>query len=79
MYSLLNIITKGDTDKYQLIHDLAFPYDTDQSVNSCIPREFVSIQYHYIGEVINIAVILGRECQGSCIDILSAFRNQPMS
>ena len=79
VYSPLNIVPKGDTEQYRLIHDLAFPYDTDQSVNSCIPREWASVQYHYIDEVINIAVVLGRECQGARIDILSAFRNQPMS
>ena len=78
VYSPLNIVPKGDTEKYHLIHDLAFPYDTDQSINSCILREWASVQYHYINEVINITVILSRECQGSCIDILSAFHNQPM-
>ena len=79
IYSPLNIVPKGDTDKYRLIHDLAYPYDSDQSVNSCIPQEWASVQYHYIEEVMNIAVILGRECQGSRIDILSGFHNQPMS
>ena len=79
VYSPLNIVPKGDTDKYQLIHDLVFQYNTDHSVNSCIPREFTSVQYHFIDEVINIAVVLGHECQGLHIDILSAFRNQRMS
>ena len=79
VYSPINIVPKGDTDKYHLIHDLAYPYDSDQSVNSCIPQEWASVQYHYIDEVINIAVILGHECQGLHIDILSAFCNQPMS
>ena len=79
IYSPLNIVPKGDTDKYRLIHDLAYPYDSDQSVNSCIPWEWTSVQYHYIDEVINIVVVLGQECQGSRIDISSPFHNQPMS
>ena len=79
VYSPLNIVPKGNTDKYRLIHDLAFLYDTDQSVNSCIAWELASVQYHYIDEVINIAVVLGHEYQGLHIDILSAFCNQPMS
>ena len=62
VYLPINIVPKGDTDKYHLIHDLAYPYDSNQSVNSCIPREWALVQYHYIDEVINIAVVLGREC-----------------
>ena len=29
IYSLLNIFQKGDTDKYRLIHDLAYPYNSE--------------------------------------------------
>ena len=37
--------------KWRLIHDLAFPYDNETSINLCIPDENPSIEYHYIDEV----------------------------
>ena len=47
-------------------------------MNSCIPRSMAVVQYHHLDEVINIALVLGVGCVGRRIDILSAFRNQPI-
>ena len=78
VYSPLNIVPKaGSPMEFQLIHDLAYPY-TDQSVNSCIPPSNASVQYHYIDEVMEMALKLGTATWGARIDIKHAFRNQPM-
>ena len=69
---------EGQKQKWRLIHDLAYPYDRDQSVNSCIPDEHCMVQYHYIDEVIELALALGEGIWGARIDILFAFRNQTM-
>ena len=68
VFSPLNIIPKaGDQDaedekKWKLIHDLTFPYN-EESVNSCIPEENSSVEYHYIDEVIRMAIAIGtRTC-----------------
>ena len=42
----------------RLIHDLAYPYNSE-SVNSCIPEENLSVQYHHIDEVINMVLTIG--------------------
>ena len=79
VFSPLNIVPKvGSPNRYRLIHDLAFPYGTDQSVNSCIPTENSSVQYHYIEEVIDMGIEIGVSATAAHVDAAFAFRNQPM-
>ena len=74
VYSPINIVPKsGSTDKYRLIHDLAFLYNSDESVNSCIPESNASLQYHYIEEVIEMGLALGAVlwvCANRCLTCL---------
>ena len=85
VYSPLNIVPKaGDEEtseekKWHLIHDLTYLYDGVNSVNACIPEENSSMEYHYIDEVIGMALAIGTGCWGARIDVESAFRQQPMS
>ena len=75
VYSPLHIVPKaGSENKYRLIHNLAFPYNED-SVNRSIPPEESSVQYHYIGELIEMAIRLGKDSWGCRVDFSHAFRN----
>ena len=79
VFSLLNIVLKaGSPNHYRLLHDLAYPYGTDQSVNSCILEENSSVQYHYIDEVIDMGIEIGVSATAARVDAAFAFRNQPM-
>ena len=78
VFSPLNIIPKaGSEGEYQLIHDLAYPYNS-QSLNSCIPQEEASVQYRYLEDVINMAMEIGTSAWGARIDVKHAFRNLPI-
>ena len=77
VFSPINIVPKPGTKKYRLIHDLAYPYN-NESVNSCIPEENSSVQYHHIDEVINMAIAIGVCARGARCDIETAFRHQSM-
>ena len=78
VFSPLNIVPKaGSKDKYRLIHDSAYPYNSE-SVNSCILMEHTSIQYHTIDEVINMGMQLGTGTFAGWEDIEHAFHNQPL-
>ena len=77
VYSPINIVPKSNTNKWRLIHDLAYPY-SDQSVNSCIPPENASVKYHHIDEVIKMAMAIGKLVVGARCDVESAFRHQSM-
>ena len=85
VYSPLNIGSKAgdeeatDEKKWHLIHDLVYPYDGINSVNACIPEENSSVEYHYIDEVIRIAITIGTGCWSTRINVESTFRQQPMS
>ena len=70
---------EGQKKKWRLIHELAYPYDGDQSINSCIPEEHCTVQYHYIDKVSKLMVALGEGIWGVHINILFAFQNQPMA
>ena len=75
VYSPLHLVPKaGNLDKYRLIHNLAFPY-TEQSVNKSIPKEESSVTYHYIDELIEMALTLGENIWGCRVDFSHAFRN----
>ena len=73
VFSPINIVPKPGTKKYRLIHDLAYPYNSE-SVNSCIPEE----KYHHINEVINMALAIGMCTCGARCDIETDFRHQSM-
>ena len=78
VFSPLNIIPKaGSKDKYRLIHDLAYPYNSE-SMNSCIPTEHASIQYHTIDEVIDMGMQLRTGTFAGWEDIEHAFHNQTL-
>ena len=78
VFSPLNIVPKaGNPGKWRLIHDLASPYNRN-SVNSCIPEENSSVQYHYIDEVIDMGIAIGKGAWGCRVDINHAFRNLPI-
>ena len=75
VFSPLHIVPKaGSENKYRLIHNLAFPYN-EESVNRSIPPEESSVQYHYIGELIEMAIRLGKDIWGCRVDFAHAFRN----
>ena len=68
VYSPIHLVNKArDPNKSRLIHNLAFPYN-DQSVNQCIPPSQSSIQYHYIDELIDFAISLGKDIWGCRVD-----------
>ena len=77
VFSPINIVLKAGTKKYRLIHDLAYPYNCE-SVNSCIPEENSSVQYHHIDEVINMALAIGMCMRRACCNIETAFHHQSM-
>ena len=75
VFSPLHLVPKaGAPGKYRLIHNLAFPYN-EGSVNRSIPPEESSVQYHYIGELIQLALQLGKDIWGCRVDFSHAFRN----
>ena len=77
VYYLINIVPKaGPTKKWQLIHNLAYPYNTDQSMNSCFLEKNSKVEYHQIDEVIQMALALGTVAKGTRCYIKVAFRNQ---
>ena len=75
VFSPLHLVPKaGSENKYRLIHNLAFPYN-EESVNCSIPLEESSVQYHYIGELIEMAIRPGKDIWGCRVDFSHAFRN----
>ena len=75
VFSPLHLVPKAGSDnKFRLIHNLAFPYN-EESVNRSIPPEESSVQYHYIGELIEMAIRLGKDIWGCRVDFAHAFRN----
>ena len=79
VYSPISIVPKaGSENAWRLVHDLSFPHGTDheqESVNACIPPENSSVKYHYLEEVIQMALSIGISCVAAKIDIQHAFRN----
>ena len=68
VYSPIHLVDKaGDPNKSRLIHNLAYPYN-DQSVNRCIPQSESSVQYHYVDELIDLALQLGDDLWGCRVD-----------
>ena len=52
IFSPINLVEKGITGKYRLIHDLSHPYNGETAVNDYIPPENTKVIYHHINEVI---------------------------
>ena len=77
LFSPINIVPKPN-NKWRLIHDLSFPWNGTDAINDCIPPEEARVQYQHIDEVIDIALRLGTETRGACVDIRHAFRNLPL-
>ena len=78
VYSQINIVPKASSqNKYRLIHDLKYPYN-DESINSCIPEENFTVQYHHIDEVIEMALAIGTCIKGVRCDIEAVFCHQSM-
>ena len=79
VFSPLNIVPKsGSPNCFRLIHDLAYPYSKQQSINSCIPREAALVQYCLLDDVIHMAQEIGPNTLGARIDIRHAFHNLPI-
>ena len=79
VFSPINLVEKGETGKYRLIHDLSHPYDGETAVNDCIPPENSKVRYSSIDDVIQMALEIGPTATGSRVDIRSAFMNLPMA
>ena len=77
VYSPINMVPKSN-GKMRFIHDLSYPWKGTQSVNSCIPESHCSVQYHYMDEVIEMGIALGKGIFAARVDVAFAFRNQPM-
>ena len=78
VYSPINVVPKASSqNKYRLIHDLKHPYN-DESINSCIPEENFTVQYHRIDEVIEMALAIGTCVKGALCNIEAAFHHQSM-
>ena len=75
-FSPINLVRKiNSPDEFRLIHDLSHPFGSDESVNACIPEEESSVQYHYLDEVIEMAIRIGVSAVASRLDVQHAFRN----
>ena len=75
IFSLINIVPKPGMKKFYLIHHLIYPYNKE-SVNSCIPEESFSVQYHHISEVIDMVLAISVCPRAACCDIEMAFHHQ---
>ena len=78
VYSSINLVPKPN-GKFRLIHNSSHPWDGKTSVNACIPDKNSKVKYHYINEVICLALELGTSTTGSRMDVDSAFRNLPVN
>ena len=74
VFSPINMVPKPNGKK-RLILNLAYPHDGISSVNTCIPPENSKVQYHSIDDVIQIALVLGKDTCASWVDILHPFMN----
>ena len=72
VYSLINLVLKPNSKKW-LIHDLAHPWNGKMSVNTCILDYNSKVKYHYIDELIQLALELETTTTGSQIYVDSAF------
>ena len=78
VFSPFNLIPKANSlGSYHLIYDLSFPY-SDQSINNCIPEEHATVEYHFIDELIDLALQLGKNIWGVSLDISHAYCNLPL-
>ncbi len=68
--SPLALIPKREPGKFRLIHDLSFP--KGESINSTIPREFTTVHYDSIDNVISLVKRCGERCLMSKSDLSEA-------
>ena len=74
IYSPLNLIPKaGNPGKYHLIHNLAFPYDSN-SINGNIPDSQAVVTYAPFDQAVCICLALGPGCRILKMDYDSTFR-----
>ena len=79
IFSPLNLIPKaGNPGKYHLIHNLAFPYDSN-SINGNIPDSQDVVTYAPFDQAVCICLALGPGCRISKMDYDSTFRIFPIS
>ena len=52
--SPLGLVPKKTPNQFRIIHDLSFP--KDQGVNAYIPREFCSVQYKTLDDVVHLVI-----------------------
>ena len=77
--SPLNLVPKaGNPGKFKLIHNLAYPYDSN-SVNANIPDSQAVVTYAPFDKVVKICLALGAGCRISKMDYDVAFRIFPIS
>lgn len=69
--SPLGLVPKKEPGQFRLIHDLSYP--KGNSVNSCIPSEFTSVNYQNIETVVELVQFYGPKCQMAKCDIQDAF------
>ena len=72
----LGLVPKSQPGQYRLIHDLSFPLG--DSINSHISREFTSVVYETLDQVIEMVRTLGPGCLIAKADIRDAFRLLPV-
>ena len=80
VFSPLHMLPKPTlTAGWRLIYYLSAPYDKG-SVNNCILEENSTVEYHYIDELIEIALRLGPDIYGVRLDIVyqHAYCNVPL-
>ena len=74
--SPIGLVPKKEPGLYRLIHDLSAPKGA--SVNDCIPKEFCTVQYETLDDVISHVLVCGPGSLISKVDIKDAFRICPI-
>lgn len=74
--SPIGLVPKKTPNEYRLIHDLSFP--SEASVNSFIPRQYCSVQYETLDEVVHLVLSCGKGALIAKADIEAAFRILPI-
>ena len=77
-YSPIGLVKKACSPEgsFRLIQDLSFPYhEPEESINACIPEEESLVQYHYLEEVIQMALDIGSSAVACRLDVRHAFHN----
>jgi hypothetical protein len=73
----IGVVPKKDPNSFRLIHDLSFP--NGQGINAYTPKQYCSVRYETIDNVLEILNKLGPGTLIAKADIESAFRILPVS